>query len=132
LIARLGRHGFALWLLVIIVIVFPWRSLQDHTHWNSVQWIPFVSPPIRARDIIGNVVLYMPFGLLYMQRGRRSALAGVSWACLLSLATEASQLYSHGRFPSVQDVVMNVTGAALGVAAAKYAERRAAKSTNAR
>ena len=32
----------------------------------------------------------------------------------LALATEASQLFSHGRFPSVTDLTCNVLGAWLG------------------
>jgi glycopeptide antibiotics resistance protein len=109
------RHRLALWVLIIIVIVFPWWSLQNHTHWQSVQWVPFVSPPIRLRDIIGNIALYVPFGWFYIRRDRASPLACVGWAFLLSLATELSQIYSHGRFPSVQDLLMNVIGAVIGV-----------------
>lgn len=118
------RHRFAVWLLVIVAIVTPWRSFQGHTHWESVQWIPFVSPPIRARDIIGNAALYVPFGLFFTQRFRGPVLICIGSAFLLSLATEASQLYSHARFPSVQDVLMNTLGAAIGVVAAKYVAAR--------
>ena len=118
-----SRHRFAVWLLVVLAIVTPWRSFQNHTHWDSVQWIPFVSPPIRARDIVGNVALYVPFGLFYIQRFGGSAFVCVGLAFLLSLTTEASQLYSHSRFPSVQDVLTNTIGAALGVVAARYVER---------
>jgi glycopeptide antibiotics resistance protein len=110
-----ARHRFAIWVLLIIAIVFPWRSFQTHTHWESVQWIPFVSPPIRARDIVGNAALYVPFSMFYLQRFRGTAFGCIGWAFLLAFATEASQLFSHGRFPSVQDVLMNTIGAAIGV-----------------
>jgi glycopeptide antibiotics resistance protein len=120
------RHRFAVWLIVILAIVLPWRSFQNHTHWDSVQWIPFVSPPIRVRDIVGNIALYVPFALFYRQQFRGSALVCIGWAFLLSLTTEASQLYSHSRFPSVQDVLMNTIGATVGVVAARYVEMHAA------
>ena len=32
----------------------------------------------------------------------------------LALTTEATQVFSHGRFPSMTDVVMNSIGAGLG------------------
>ena len=117
--AWLQRHRLALWVLVIIFIVFPWRSLENHTHWDSIQWIPFVSPPVRVRDIVGNIALYGPFGWFYMRRAGASALVCVLWAVALSLATEASQLFTHNRFPSVQDLLTNVAGAAIGVALAR-------------
>ena len=41
------------------------------------------------------------------------------WAIALSISTEASQIYSHGRFPSATDVLTNVIGAGLGVVLAK-------------
>jgi glycopeptide antibiotics resistance protein len=119
-----AHHRFPVWVLVIIAIVFPWGTLQGHTHWQSIQWIPFVSPPVRARDIIGNAALYVPFALFYMQRFRGTAAGCIGWAMLLSLATEGAQIYSHGRFPSVQDVLMNTIGAAIGVVVAKYVEKR--------
>jgi glycopeptide antibiotics resistance protein len=119
------RHRFAVWVLVIIAIVFPWRTLQNHSHWQGVQWIPFVSPPIRARDIVGNAVLYVPFALFYRQRFGGTALRCIALAFLLSLATEISQVYSHGRVTSMQDVVMNTLGAVIGLVVARRLEKRA-------
>lgn len=116
----LTRHRLALWVVLIVFIVFPWESLQNHAHWDSVQWIPFVSPPVRIRDIVGNIALYLPFAWFYMRRSSgSSATACLLLASALSLSTEASQLFSHGRFPSVQDVLTNVTGAAVGVVLAR-------------
>jgi glycopeptide antibiotics resistance protein len=116
----LTRHRLALWVLVIIFIVFPWRSLQNHSHLDSVQWVPFVSPPVRVRDIVGNIALYIPFGWFYMRRDGASATACMLSALVLSFATEASQLFTHNRFPSVQDLLMNVAGAVIGVAVDRF------------
>jgi glycopeptide antibiotics resistance protein len=100
------------------------RAPQDHPHWNRARWIPYVSPPVRARDIAGNFALYVPFGFLYA-RGRPIPavfLRGLAYAVLLSTGTEFTQLFSHQRFPSVQDVLMNVLGAAGGMAIVRVSE----------
>jgi glycopeptide antibiotics resistance protein len=114
------RARFALWVLFIGFCVVPWSDLQDHTHWFKVQWIPFVSPPIKLRDIVVNVLLYWPFGYLLIRMApRRSWFAAALYAFALSVATEWTQLYSHSRFPSATDVACNVIGAALGAWSAK-------------
>ncbi len=81
-----------------------------------MQWIPFVTPPIKLVDIVVNVLLYMPFGYWFLRSaGRRRAGLAVACAGILSLVTEWTQLYSHSRFPSLTDVTCNVIGAAVGV-----------------
>lgn len=120
-IRPLMRGMLVLWILVILWMVVPWRSFQDHLHWGSVQWIPFVSPPVRLLEIASNVILYVPFGALFAwtQPTRGGVLwRTLAWALLLSGLTEASQLFSHERFPSVTDLVANVLGALVGARAA--------------
>ena len=64
-------------------------------------------------DVVLNVAFYVPFGLL--------AARATSWptalaaAALLSLVTEAAQLYSTTRFPALLDLVLNTLGAAIGI-----------------
>lgn len=107
------------WTGVILLVVLPWASFQDHSHWARAQWIPFVTPPIKLRDLVGNVVLYMPFGWLAIRRFRAQAVSRTVWVALvLSVLTEWAQVYSHGRFPSTTDVTCNVLGAWLGARAA--------------
>jgi len=113
-----ARLAFVGWVTVIVLAVVPWSSWQDHSHWPRVGWIPFASPPIRARDIVVNTLLYVPFGLFCRRAWGRPLALSWGWiaalAFLLSLATEATQIYSHGRFPSATDVTTNVAGALLG------------------
>src|SRR4029077_6114665 len=54
--------GFAVWTAVILAATVPWTDLVGHTHWRKVQWIPFKSPPVKAIDIVVNVLLYAPSG----------------------------------------------------------------------
>jgi glycopeptide antibiotics resistance protein len=117
-----AKIGFALWVAVILFVVTPWYGIRDHSHWARVQWIPFVTPPIRFWDILLNTLFYMPFGFMYVRRSSsgsvwKAVVAGV----VLSTATEVSQVYSHGRFPSTTDLICNAAGAYLG---AIWATRR--------
>jgi len=111
---RQGWWPLALWTGLIVLLVAPWTMYVNHTHWQRVAWIPF-SPPIRIRDIALNLLLYVPWGYF----GARAMRSGRVWivvalAAVLSLATEASQLYSHGRFPSATDLTCNILGACAG------------------
>jgi VanZ like family len=93
------RTRLIVWTIFIGVCVVPWMDLQNHTHWSKVQWIPFVTPPVK----------------LIRWAGRKRSLLAVVAAAALSLATEWTQLYSHSRFPSLTDVTCNVIGAIVGV-----------------
>jgi glycopeptide antibiotics resistance protein len=120
--SRRARVAFALWVGVIIVVVVPWYRIQDHSHWAGVQWIPFVTPPLRLRDIVANTLFYIPFGYLCLRAIDRRVSRVVVLAGLLSLVTEFSQVFSHGRFPSSTDLVCNTLGGWVG---AMWADRRA-------
>ena len=100
---------------IIVFVVTPWYGFRDHSHWAEVRWIPFVSPPIRLRDMLLNTVFYLPFGYAFVRGTRGSVIwKAVAAAFLLSAVTEVSQVYSHGRFPSTTDLVCNTVGAWLG------------------
>ena len=105
------------WTALILVVVLPWAGFQDHAHWQRVAWVPFVSPPVKVRDVLANVLLYAPWGYLYIrhmpQALRQPWLVLVS-AAMLSIVSEAAQIYSHGRFPSATDATCNVIGACVG------------------
>jgi glycopeptide antibiotics resistance protein len=120
--SRRIRIAFAVWVGVILLIVMPWGSFQNHAHWDQVLWLPFLSGPIRIRDIIANVFFYVPFGVLYIRRFRTGVRRAVLAAVVLSLVTELTQVYSHGRFPSTTDIVCNTIGACCG---AMWASSRA-------
>ena len=114
--------AIALNVLLVLLIVVPWRRFQNDLYWERVRWVPFLSPPWSARDLIGNVMLYSPFGyavarLAGTPYGQRLALIG---AAVLALATEASQLLSTHRYPSMTDVTCNLLGAWLGTTVARW------------
>ena len=111
------RACLVLWVGLIMLAVLPWADFQNHTHWWRMQWVPFVTPPIKVLDVLINLLLYMPFGYWFAEQrptaGRRVWRA-VAAAAAISLATEYTQLYSHSRFPSLTDVTNNVVGAFIG------------------
>jgi glycopeptide antibiotics resistance protein len=121
-----SRVGISLSIAIIVLVVVPWSDVVTHSHWGKVQWVPFLSPPVKIRDIVGNVALYLPFGYTsarQMIRANATVPRVAALAALLSLATEWTQLYSHSRFPSMQDVVCNVMGAACGCLLANAVRR---------
>lgn len=104
-----------IWSLLIAFLVVPWYGLQDHSHWQRVRWVPFVETPAAPVDMVLNILLYVPLGIALAMRPAPSSWRRVLiWAVLLSLTTEWSQVYSHGRVPSTTDLVTNVVGAWLG------------------
>ena len=116
----------AFWLACILIVTLPWGSFQDHAHWDRVRWIPFLSPPFSILDLTGNVVAYLPAGYLFRRlAARRTGLwPALACAVALSLMTEATQVFSHSRFPSMTDVICNGVGTWIGAAWARAQERK--------
>lgn len=132
LVIQLARAEwrFGLWIAVILAVVVPWAAWQDHPHWEGVNWIPFSAEiaDVKLRDAFANLVLYVPFGYLLVAhhvRGRAGIVSAVAGAVVLSLATEYSQVYGHGRYPSMTDVFMNGLGGLVG---SVFARRRSARA----
>jgi glycopeptide antibiotics resistance protein len=121
-----GKWPFVLWTAVIIVAVVPWASYQNHSHWSRVAWLPFISSEVKIRDIVVNLLLYAPWGYFWARAWpdtARRLWVVVALASALSITTELSQVYSHGRFPSATDVTCNVLGAIAGAEFARRAFR---------
>lgn len=73
-------------------------------------------------DLLGNVVLFFPYGLfgtaeiLRAQTPRITRLFGTG--VLLAVLLQVAQFWVRGRTPQIQDVIWNGLGAALGIAVA--------------
>jgi glycopeptide antibiotics resistance protein len=98
----------------------PWGDFQNHPHWMNVVWIPRIDTLHKLLDVIGNVLLYVPFGYGFVRgfQGHSPRSASVLGAAALSIVSEGTQLYSHSRVPSLPDIVCNVAGAWIGAALA--------------
>jgi VanZ family protein len=92
--------------------------------WPTV-WDRFV-----YRDILLNVLLYIPLGLtaamVFLRRHSRaaSALGAIAAAFAVSLSVEMLQAFTPQRDPSLLDVLTNVLGGILGAVIALRAEGR--------
>jgi glycopeptide antibiotics resistance protein len=121
-VTRLLRHMRRSWLyllatlFLIIAGTFPW-DLQDHPHWFKIAWLPFVTGIVRPLDLLANAALYFPLGFFMPVRSRRARVAAAAGlAVVTSGMLEFGQVWSHQRFPSATDLVMNVIGSIAGAA----------------
>ena len=111
------RLALLTWVLAVVLITFPWTSFQNHPHWMLVRWHPF-DGRAQPLDLVLNIAFYIPGGALLTAlasgSGRRRVAVALAATTMLSLLTEATQLFSHGRVPSLVDVMANQMGAWLG------------------
>ena len=119
-------------LLVIVLILYgsfyPWqfraRDLPASPIWILLHSWPSRFDRFAGRDMVVNLVLYIPFGVfcfLSMNRDRPRVLRSivtVLGAALLSACVEMAQLFYVTRQCSLLDVACNTAGAAIGVLAA--------------
>jgi VanZ family protein len=108
---------------LLVLIAFPFGSLQDHAHWERVRWRPF-SPPYKVTDIVGNFLIGMPAGAAVAALGGTPVSAALVLGSV-SLLCEWAQVYSHGRYPSATDLALNTMGGAAGAAWFTARRRRA-------
>ena len=105
-----------------MVGVLPLSNFVGHSHWEYIKWVPTVedlhSPKYLIdifSDIVGNTALFFPLGyflsrLLTSSSPSRQLLLAAGIGGTLSLGIEFYQVYCHNRFPSIFDVITNVTG----------------------
>ena len=104
---------------ILSVILFittggPWSRFVGHSHWQLVEWVPF-SAGVRPFDIIANVALFVPLGATLAWRRRRlTVILTILAGLLLSTSIELYQVYCHGRFATMTDVLTNTCGTAIG------------------
>ena len=128
---RLLRWTFAVYLAAVLVVTcWPSPETTAAPGWALAVLDGFgsVGLPMSFEflEAASNVVMFLPFGVLglLVVSGTRQTVpiwraAGlvVLAGFALSLAIELTQLVIPGRYSTVQDVVMNTTGALVGAAA---------------
>jgi glycopeptide antibiotics resistance protein len=117
-----------LWIVLILLAgILPLNNFVGHAHWEYIKWVP-TAEDIRSPkylldiffDMIGNTALFFPLGY-FLSRLLTSSSPSQRWLLAagiggtLSLGIEFYQVYCHNRFPSIFDVITNVTGALIGV-----------------
>jgi VanZ family protein len=75
--------------------------------------------PLNRRDALLNTVMYLPLGcllgMMVRRRNRRSFGALLPVIAAISLSFEMLQLLIPNRYPSIDDVIFNTAGGALGL-----------------
>lgn len=89
----------------------------------AVRGSPWWQVAFDYRDIVNNLLLYLPLGVALWRRPLRNVIAA---ALLLASTIEFSQLWSIGRFASPVDVAANVLGAVFGTLAWRHPRIRTA------
>ena len=109
-------------LVVALIVLAPFQF--DPTRPARVGWASLADAT--GRDVVLNVVLFFPLGLLYerLGGGRRSPLRVLGLAAVLSSAIELIQLTIPGRYSSVIDIATNAAGAWMGAWASVAIRRR--------
>lgn len=111
--------------LVLTVTWWPSPGSTAAPGWAAavLSWSHAVGVPLTydVLEALANVLMFAPLGALLTitspaRRARRAAASAVAAGAALSVVVECVQLLVPGRFSTVQDVVMNTLGAAVGAA----------------
>ena len=112
---RLTGFGAA-WLLLAVFIIA--RSAGTWAPYEPGIWAPIL---IKPADVVRNIAIYIPFGVLGMlvleRRDARGVLRVMGIAVIFSLGVEALQLYTADRVASLTDIVSAGVGSCIGGAA---------------
>jgi Concanavalin A-like lectin/glucanases superfamily/VanZ like family len=101
-------------LVPVVTLVFACTAIPIQLQpWSAADLAGIFEGKLDVPDIVANVVGFAPLGMVLASRGAWPAIA---LATALSSFSEATQLFSRGRSPSLIDVVTNVMGAAIGIA----------------
>ncbi|RXI98705.1 VanZ family protein [Anaerobacillus alkaliphilus] len=117
--------------LVIYVTLFAWNygaSLgpvgpggrnYNFIPFRSIYRIAVYSPTIidPLKILVGNVILFMPFGFLApiaLKKLRKSIFSTTVLAMFFSIAIESSQFLFTYRVSNIDDVILNTLGAFIG------------------
>ncbi len=129
-----------LWVVFTLMVgILPLSNFVGHSHWEYIKWVPIPtvedlrSPQYLldiSSDIVGNTLLFLPLGyvlrrLLTSSSPIRQLLIAAGIGITLSLSIELYQVYCHNRFPSIFDVITNVTGTVIGVRVPLFSRKHA-------
>lgn len=128
------RIVFAVYLVAVGFIVWsPAPDAEQFTgivavvaRWLEALGLPF-EPTYVVLEILANVALFVPFGILAMTAFRWMRVWSATAAGLsTSLLIEGVQLFLPTRYPTVSDLVANTAGALIGALSVAIWRRRSA------
>ncbi len=125
-------------MLILLVGILPLHNFVGHAHWQYIRWVPTPDQLSSTAvlldlgfDAVANIILFIPFGLLYVLRGLDGKPFSpgllILMAFILSFGIEYYQVYCHNRSTSLLDLLDNVLGAYIGMKAGEvYVMRKTA------
>jgi VanZ family protein len=123
---RCNEHGQRMLLAVLAYLcLLFYGSLYPFTHWHSpahalMGFLRFWPDHLDKGDVLQNVLVYAPFGMLCMlwlaqaMPALRAAVMAVLLGALVSFGIETLQQFNPARVASMVDIVMNTLGSASG------------------
>jgi VanZ family protein len=115
-----------LWLCVLGVThgsLFPWQFHEPASYRGAVRRLVFPRDWWTSNgDVIGNVLLFVPVGVLAWlafvdgrPAGRRALMRIVGWSLAFAILLQVLQVWLPRRSPSLSDVVWNASGLFAGL-----------------
>ncbi len=107
----------SLTLFPLVIIFYDWKSRFNLVPFASIiQLINETSFAVAFVNIVGNVVLFVPFGVLLplLFKRLRRPWSLLSRMIVVSLVIELVQLFTRARSVDVDDIILNLSGAAIG------------------
>jgi hypothetical protein len=101
----------------MVIIFYDWSSGINLVPFASIrQLLTQTVPSVAVRNIVGNLVLFIPFGVaLPLLFANVRSVGAVAWrAAAVSAAIEVMQWLTGARAIDVDDVILNTAGAVVG------------------
>lgn len=124
-----GKEREAIVLVMVLVLygsLFPFEFVAHDPSWSD--WRGLLQPPtqgIPATDLIGNVLLFVPYGaLLAWPRLKRFAVGWITTGALFAMGIQYLQFWFAGRDPSGLDALLNLSGILVGLLIGTVINRR--------
>lgn len=101
----------------LVIIFYDWHSRVNLIPFASIlQLIEETNSATAFRNIVGNIILFIPLGILFpILFARARKLGPLIWrAAVISAVIEVAQVLTRARSIDIDDVLLNTMGAAIG------------------
>jgi glycopeptide antibiotics resistance protein len=124
-VREVGVWLFFAWVLLVVHITFFPMVIIFYDWTSGLNLVPLASirqllteaiPQVAFRNIVGNVLLFVPFGvMLPLLFSNVRTVGGVAWrAAVISAGIEVLQWVTGARATDVDDIILNTVGAVIG------------------
>ena len=123
-VVTVGNERFDYLVAGVLHVPTHFNIPDKHFHEQSVNWIPFVRDDLGVddfKDWVKNLLGFIPLGwLIALVRAPRPSIFVAAILCAaLSVTIEFGQIFLPTRVPSVDDLILNTLGGAIGAWLAK-------------